>query len=123
MPSRSFKGEESSNKIGQKRLEGEDKKEDGVMEEYGNNESQGKDKRIKGCNNSRNIRFIESKSNGPHIEATATLKSNLKKTTTSIAEANQQRRKVTWPDAHGKDIAHILEFEPRYCSNCIIYHK
>ncbi|XP_031284360.1 uncharacterized protein LOC116143084 [Pistacia vera] len=109
VPSRSFnnKGEESSrssNNISKKRLEGEDKKEYGGME----------DKKINGCTNTRNIRFSGSKSNGPHnIEpTTSTLKSNLKKATTSIMEGNQERRKVTWPDAHGKDIAHVQEFEP-----------
>ncbi|KAK4585790.1 hypothetical protein RGQ29_023126 [Quercus rubra] len=54
-----------------------------------------------------------SGSNGPHIEH-PTLKSNLKKTT--IVDGNQlrlEKRKVSWPDAHGKDIAHVHEFEPR----------
>ncbi|KAE8076227.1 hypothetical protein FH972_014890 [Carpinus fangiana] len=53
-----------------------------------------------------------SGSNGPHIEPPA-LKSNLKKTT--IVDDNQlpvEKRKVSWPDAHGKDIAHVHEFEP-----------
>uniref|UniRef100_A0A7N2LXE2 Uncharacterized protein n=1 Tax=Quercus lobata TaxID=97700 RepID=A0A7N2LXE2_QUELO len=53
-----------------------------------------------------------SGSNGPHIEH-PTLKSNLKKTT--IVDGNQlrlEKRKVSWPDAHGKDIAHVHEFEP-----------
>lgn len=43
------------------------------------------------------------------------IKSNLKKTLLH-EEANQIStgiRKVTWPDDHGKDIAHIQEFEPR----------
>lgn len=46
------------------------------------------------------------------------LKSNLKKASTStvVEEVNQTRtgtRKVSWPDAHGKAIAHVQEFEPR----------
>ncbi|TYI92054.1 hypothetical protein E1A91_D02G040300v1 [Gossypium mustelinum] len=52
--------------------------------------------------------------NGPHMELIPTLKSNLKKAT-ATDEENQlktQRRKVSWPDAHGKDIAHVQEFEP-----------
>ena len=51
--------------------------------------------------------------NGPYIDPTP-LKSNLKKSTTM--ELNQPRiatRKVNWPDAHGKDIAHVQEFDPR----------
>ncbi|KAG2721147.1 hypothetical protein I3760_02G067800 [Carya illinoinensis] len=50
--------------------------------------------------------------NGPQVEC-PNLKSNLKKRTT--VDDNQQRiekRKVSWPDAHGKDIAHVHEFEP-----------
>ncbi|KAK1592227.1 hypothetical protein Q3G72_021478 [Acer saccharum] len=47
-----------------------------------------------------------------------TLKSNLKKTT--VVEENhiqlntqtQRRKVVTWSDAHGKDIAHVQEFQP-----------
>ncbi|KAK8548474.1 hypothetical protein V6N13_054726 [Hibiscus sabdariffa] len=59
----------------------------------------------------------ERVTSGPgHIEVIPTLKRNLKKTTTPTdAEENQskaQRRKVSWPDAHGKDIAHVKEFEP-----------
>ena len=49
-----------------------------------------------------------------------TLKSNLKKST--VVEENhiqlntcksQRRKVVTWSDAHGKDIAHVQEFQPR----------
>ncbi|KDP20325.1 hypothetical protein JCGZ_06411 [Jatropha curcas] len=63
-----------------------------------------------------------SGSNGPHIQPPITTttasrkKSNLKRSTTREEEINQSRtdkRKVSWPDAHGKDIAHIHEFEPR----------
>ncbi|KAG4131294.1 hypothetical protein ERO13_D09G196800v2 [Gossypium hirsutum] len=62
-----------------------------------------------------------SGTNGSHIEPNPTLKSNLKKTTTAAADDNDgegelmktERRKVSWPDAHGKDIAHVREFEPR----------
>ncbi|CAB4261393.1 unnamed protein product [Prunus armeniaca] len=54
-------------------------------------------------------------SSGPHKIEAPNLKSNLKKTAT--VEENRQlraeRRKVSWPDiAHGKDIAHVQEFEP-----------
>ncbi|KAF4367292.1 hypothetical protein G4B88_026799 [Cannabis sativa] len=49
------------------------------------------------------------------------LKSNLKKTVVNKdnqsskleeEEAKIEKRKVTWPDAHGDDIAHVQEFEP-----------
>lgn len=79
------------------------------MEEITNNdESQGEEKGNRGSN-SRSYG-----STGPHIEHLP-LKSNLKKTTT-VEEINQSRtekRKVSWPDAHGNDIAHVHEFEPR----------
>ncbi|KAL5781485.1 hypothetical protein ACOSP7_006514 [Xanthoceras sorbifolium] len=72
-------------------------------------ETRDQEKRI-GSSNSR-----ITGSNGPHHHSDHhfTLKSNLKKTT--IVEENQlntERRKVTWSDAHGKDIAHVREFEP-----------
>ncbi|PQQ07535.1 uncharacterized protein Pyn_07642 [Prunus yedoensis var. nudiflora] len=55
-------------------------------------------------------------SSGPHKIEAPNLKSNLKKTAT-VEENHQlraERRKVSWPDiAHGKDIAHVQEFEPR----------
>lgn len=84
------------------------------MEEFSNDESQGQEKSNGGNNSSRsNI----SGSNGPHIEPPTILKSNLKKTITTVLEENQlrteQKRKVSWPDAHGKDIAHVHEFETR----------
>ncbi|GMN62524.1 hypothetical protein TIFTF001_031599 [Ficus carica] len=100
------------------------KKEDGVMEEvvnYKKETSQGCDSTSNGNNN----KSTRSGSNyGPHeynIEPPSNyLKSNLKKT---IVKENQnqnqsqstrrEKRKVSWPDAHGKDIAHIQEFEPR----------
>ena len=42
------------------------------------------------------------------------LKSNLKKALVKESQPpSTEKRKVTWPDAHGKDIAHIQEFEPR----------
>ncbi|PQM39768.1 hypothetical protein Pyn_16149 [Prunus yedoensis var. nudiflora] len=54
-------------------------------------------------------------SSGPHKIEAPNLKSNLKKTAT-VEENHQlraERRKVSWPDiAHGKDIAHVQEFEP-----------
>lgn len=50
-------------------------------------------------------------SNGIHLEF-PNLKSNLKKKTKE--NCSTETRKVNWPDAHGKDIAHIQEFEPRY---------
>ncbi|XAR62767.1 hypothetical protein NMG60_11017635, partial [Bertholletia excelsa] len=56
--------------------------------------------------------------NGPHFEPTPSLKGNLKKSP-ALLELNQPRsgsttassRKVSWSDAHGKDIAHVQEFE------------
>lgn len=96
------KGEESNNNNTKKQSLAE--KGDGVMEELHNHELQLQN----GGNYSRS-----SGSNGPHIEH-PTLKSNLKKTT--IVDGNQlrlEKRKVSWPDAHGKDIAHVHEFEPR----------
>ncbi|RWR89011.1 hypothetical protein CKAN_01805600 [Cinnamomum micranthum f. kanehirae] len=44
------------------------------------------------------------------------LKSNLRRKR-ELLEAHQLRygsRKVTWPDAHGKDLAHVQEFHSRY---------
>lgn len=41
----------------------------------------------------------------------APLKSNLKKSA-SISRGVMMR-KVSWSDAHGKDIAHVQEFQPR----------
>ncbi|XWS13474.1 hypothetical protein CRYUN_Cryun36dG0040200 [Craigia yunnanensis] len=64
---------------------------------------------------SSNNRCSSSGPNGPHIELIPTRKSNLKKTTTTVDQENQlktERRNVSWPDAHGKDIAHVQEFEP-----------
>lgn len=56
-------------------------------------------------------------SNGIRLEF-PNLKSNLKKKTKEKEEEEEncstETRKVNWPDAHGKDIAHIQEFEPRY---------
>ncbi|KAF8106502.1 hypothetical protein N665_0139s0091 [Sinapis alba] len=60
------------------------------------------------------------------------LKSNLKVKTE--VEKGLEQRKVSWPDAHGKDIAHVQEFElsasedgehagkskRKYCGVCII---
>ncbi|KAL3507379.1 hypothetical protein ACH5RR_032761 [Cinchona calisaya] len=55
------------------------------------------------------------RSNAPHHIEPVPLKSNLKKASENL-EFNQQlrirSRKVNWPDAHGKDIAHVQEFEP-----------
>ncbi|XXG61761.1 hypothetical protein AAC387_Pa05g0290 [Persea americana] len=39
------------------------------------------------------------------------LKSNLKKTTTLEPQEKNGKRKVSWPDAHGKDLAHVQEFQ------------
>ncbi|KAJ0970223.1 hypothetical protein J5N97_023100 [Dioscorea zingiberensis] len=40
------------------------------------------------------------------------LKSNIKKPRTVVVAKEQQKvRKVTWPDAHGMDLAHVLEFQ------------
>ena len=89
---------------------------DGVMKEVGNNDELqlGQDRISNG--GSSYSRCSSSGTNGPHIELIPTRKSNLKKTTTIVDQENQlktERRKVSWPDAHGKDIAHVQEFEPR----------
>ncbi|KAL0456825.1 UNVERIFIED_CONTAM: hypothetical protein Slati_1021700 [Sesamum latifolium] len=45
----------------------------------------------------------------------APLKSNLKKNASTLemnGKLSSGMRKVSWSDAHGKDIAHIQEFEP-----------
>ncbi|XP_022734692.1 uncharacterized protein LOC111288182 [Durio zibethinus] len=87
------------------------------MEEVGNNEELqlGQDRIRNG--GSSNSRCSNSRTNGPHnIELIPTRKSNLKKTTSTIVDLGNllttERRKVSWPDAHGKDIAHVQEFEP-----------
>ncbi|WRX21497.1 hypothetical protein QQP08_013984 [Theobroma cacao] len=82
------------------------------MEEVGNDESQGQDRISNGSGGSNS--GCSGTYNGPHIELIPTRKSNLKKPTT-VDQENQlktERRKVSWPDAHGKDIAHVQEFEP-----------
>lgn len=112
VPSRcsDYKGEQdnnhrsssSNNNRNKKRLQEANK--DGVMEEVCNDHSNGGG----GGSNC---------TNGPHTDPTP-LKSNLKKTTTPTVEVITQpprmigTRKVNWPDAHGKDIAHVQEFDP-----------
>uniref|UniRef100_A0A6N2K9N1 Uncharacterized protein n=1 Tax=Salix viminalis TaxID=40686 RepID=A0A6N2K9N1_SALVM len=98
-----------------------EKKEYGVMEEVSAYESVQDHRKSNGGRNSRSSGPSGS-NNGPHLE-TSTLKSNLKKTasTTTIeenqAKTDHQKRKVSWPDtAYGTDIAHVLEFEPRWVS-------
>ncbi|GLT97840.1 hypothetical protein SLE2022_153860 [Rubroshorea leprosula] len=84
-------------------IDGGGEKEDGVVEEACNNEIQGQDR---------------SNINGDGCSSTVGVrKSNLKKTETALMlEENPakatEKRKVSWPDAHGKDIAHVQEFEP-----------
>lgn len=116
VPSRGYhnKGEENNNTTnsnGNKKQSVAEKK-DGVKEEVDNNEARGCD--ISTCISSNGgINTRTSGSNGPHIEH-SDLKSNLKKS--QVEEYHQlrtERRNVSWPDAHGKDIAHVQEFEPR----------
>ncbi|CAI9778244.1 unnamed protein product [Fraxinus pennsylvanica] len=57
-----------------------------------------------------NERSSNIASNGLHqIEHSVPLKSNLTK-----AASTTGTRKVSWSDAHGKDIADVQEFESRY---------
>ncbi|EEE67047.1 hypothetical protein OsJ_23990 [Oryza sativa Japonica Group] len=57
----------------------------------------------------------------PHPEEKKPVKSNLKKAPPAAVAAQEEKnrvslvvsRKVTWPDAQGKDLAHVLEFHPR----------
>ena len=126
VPSRNLdsKGEEIDNRSSSGSSSGNIKKrsgvgkniKDGVMEEVGNNDELqlGQDKIRNG--GSSNSRCSNSGTNGPHIELIPTRKSNLKKTIAIVDQEHQlktERRKVSWPDAHGKDIAHVQEFEPR----------
>lgn len=59
--------------------------------------------------------FMDSSKKGKNIEisveeaASTPLKSNLKKSSSMV-----EMRKVSWSDSHGRDIAHVQEFEPRY---------
>lgn len=123
VPSRNLdsKGEEIDNRSSSSSSSGNIKKrsgvgkniKDGVMKEVGNiDELQfGQDRTNNGGSSSSS-----SETNGPRIELIPTRKSNLKKTTTIVDQENQlktERRKVSWPDAHGKDIAHVQEFEQR----------
>ncbi|XVF65095.1 hypothetical protein PTKIN_Ptkin09bG0219200 [Pterospermum kingtungense] len=84
------------------------------MKEVGNDDGieLGQDK-ISNGGNSNSRCSSGSGTNGPH---NPTRKSNLKKTTTTVVDQENQlkteRRKVSWSDAHGKDIAHVQEFEP-----------
>ncbi|KAF2922466.1 hypothetical protein DAI22_07g116600 [Oryza sativa Japonica Group] len=56
----------------------------------------------------------------PHPEEKKPVKSNLKKAPPAAVAAQEEKnrvslvvsRKVTWPDAQGKDLAHVLEFHP-----------
>ncbi|EOY05362.1 Uncharacterized protein TCM_020382 isoform 1 [Theobroma cacao] len=117
VPSRNFdsKGDqENSRSSGSSNIKKRSavEKKDGVMEEVGNDESQGQDRISNGSGGSNS--GCSGTYNGPHIELIPTRKSNLKKPTT-VDQENQlktERRKVSWPDAHGKDIAHVQEFEP-----------
>ncbi|OMO88312.1 hypothetical protein COLO4_20307 [Corchorus olitorius] len=91
-----------------------------VMEEFGHNNDeillQGQDRNMirNGGGGSSNRTYV----NGPpHIELIPTRKSNLKKPSSIVDQENQtlktaEKRKVSWPDAHGKDMAHVQEFEP-----------
>lgn len=49
------------------------------------------------------------------------LKSNLKMRTE--AEKSLEQRKVSWPDAYGKDIAHVQEFELRYTTTKFFMYR
>lgn len=67
-----------------------------------------------------NIESKEVSSNGyfnePCLQTKQPLKSNIKKATTAIVtkeEEQQKQRKVTWPDAHGMNLAHVHEFQSR----------
>ncbi|KAK5841035.1 hypothetical protein PVK06_009943 [Gossypium arboreum] len=84
---------------------------DGVMEEVRNDDELQLGHEIRVTNGGN---CSSSGTNGPHMELITTLKSNLKKATATDEEnrLKTQRRKVSWPDAHGKDIAHVQEFEP-----------
>ncbi|GMI71792.1 hypothetical protein HRI_000848500 [Hibiscus trionum] len=57
-----------------------------------------------------------SGTNGSHVERNPTRKSNLKKPVVEDDRNTEliktETRKVSWPDSHGKDIAHVREFEP-----------
>ncbi|KAK3187814.1 hypothetical protein Dsin_027375 [Dipteronia sinensis] len=107
VPSRNFnsRNEESNNRSCNKLFSAAEKNSDEQELPYNNNykETQLVQEKIIGSSNS---------------EQFMTLKSNLKKTT--IVEENhiqlntqsQRRKVVTWSDAHGKDIAHVQEFQP-----------
>ncbi|CAL9079984.1 unnamed protein product [Musa textilis] len=53
------------------------------------------------------------------------LKSNLKKPTTvgeqQMMMVRDERRKVSWPDAHGRDLAHVQVFHSRF-KCCCLHH-
>lgn len=131
VPSKGFnnKGEESINNTttintNTKKLSHGEKK-DGFLEEVGNNERKVGKQAFDdigdngGISKNNNDSSRRSGSNiGPHQkinEVPFNLKSNLKKTVVkeNQSAAGTEKRKVTWPDAHGKDIAHVQEFEPR----------
>lgn len=117
VPSRGFNNKNSEENNTNTNTNTNTKKEDGVIEEvvnYNKETSQGCDSTSNGNNN----KSTRSGSNyGPHeynIEPPSIyLKSNLKKTIVKESQSTRtEKRKVSWPDAHGKDIAHIQEFEP-----------
>uniref|UniRef100_A0A0D9WY32 Uncharacterized protein n=1 Tax=Leersia perrieri TaxID=77586 RepID=A0A0D9WY32_9ORYZ len=73
------------------------------------------------CNGSRQMAHPnpeEGHSNHEPCTQKKPVKSNLKKAPPATAQDEKNRvlvvsRKVTWPDSHGKDLAHVLEFHPR----------
>ncbi|PON63772.1 hypothetical protein PanWU01x14_129280, partial [Parasponia andersonii] len=96
-------------------------KKDGFLEEADNNDRKvgkqafgiGNNGAGGGGSKNDNDNTRSGSTTGPHEkinEPFINLKSNLKKETQSAART--EKRKVTWPDAHGKDIAHVQEFEP-----------
>ncbi|KAK2643903.1 hypothetical protein Ddye_019098 [Dipteronia dyeriana] len=108
VPSRNFNGrhEESNNRSCKKLFSAAEKNSDEQELPYNNNYKETQlvqEKRI-GSSNSR--------------EQFMTLKSNLKKATAveenhiQLNSHSQRRKVVTWSDAHGKDIAHVQEFQP-----------
>ncbi|KAH6820890.1 hypothetical protein C2S53_010232 [Perilla frutescens var. hirtella] len=74
----------------------------------------------KAINNVRKINEIISNEVEVEVEiegGSAPLKSNLKKSASMVemSPGGMMIRKVSWSDAHGKAIAHVQEFEPRWC--------
>lgn len=81
---------------------------DGIFQGFRSDEARAK---VDERNNANSFGNGCGGSNAPQVEPFP-LKSNLKKSRREISDQIAEMRRVNWPDAYGKNIAHIQEFEP-----------